>query len=118
MEDWSRRYLNLSAIGQLLLASSIMLSLKFALRGSQLLLLTGKAYICRCESMCGALIFHIGNEANDLFENTLYAAMFYISQILLPWGCSSSARISSSTSLIEPFLMVAIALTYWELNPL
>ncbi len=117
IENWIYELDKFEAIGRLLLASSIILSVKYVLRGWQLLLLTGKAYNVSLRlSFCG-LYLHVGNEANDLFENRLYTTMFYVSQILMPWAFTFAASFFVSSGTLELLLPVTIALTFWDTNP-
>lgn len=116
-EDWIYRDGRFESLGKLLLASSMLLTAKYVLRGWQLLLLTGKAYNVSLRLSPWGIHLHVGNEANDLFENRLYTTMFYISQIIAPWALLFACAFYISPSNIEPLLIVTIALTFWELNP-
>jgi CRP-like cAMP-binding protein len=117
IETWAYGVGKLEGAAVLLWASSLILSLKYVLRGWQLLLLTGKAYNVSLRLSPWGVHLHVGNEANDLFENQLYTTMFYVSQILVPWGLLFGASFFMRHADLEPFLVVAMALTFWELNP-
>jgi CRP-like cAMP-binding protein len=116
-ESWSLGHDPLTSAGQLLVASSILLTLKNMVRGIQLLLLTGKAYNVSLRLSPWGLFIHVGNEANDLFENRLYTAMFYVSQVLIPWAFTFVASYVVSPSSLEPMVIMSMALTFWEMNP-
>lgn len=116
-ERWIFSGNGFTSLGAMLKASSILLTLKYALRGWQLLLLTGKAYNVSLRMSPWGIYLHVGNEANDLFENALYTTMFYVSQILLPWGLLFAGSFVLEPSALEPFVTVTMALTFWELNP-
>lgn len=106
-------------IGALLLifgTSSMLMTIKHLLRGGQQLLLTGKAYNISARLNFMGAHLHVGSEANDLFDNRLYTAMFYLSQILAPWMVTFLA-VQVFPSAVEPLVIASLALTFWELNP-
>lgn len=117
IESWLSNITSWEAASRLLLASSILLTLKHILRGWQLLLLTGKAYNVSLRLSFWGVQLHVGNEANDLFENRLYTVMFYVSQILLPWAFLFVASFFIDNGMLEPFVAMTLAHTFWELNP-
>lgn len=116
-ETWAFGMGKLDGILWLLFATSVVLTFKHLLRGWQLLLLTGKAYNVSLRLSPWGLHLHVGNEANDLFENRLYTTMFYVAQIIMPWAFVFVSSFFFERSILEPFIIAAIALTFWELNP-
>lgn len=117
IEAWMSRTSIWSIAFGLLSSTSLLLTVKYLVRGWQSLILTGKAYNVALRLSPWGLHLHVGNEANDLFENRLYTTMFYVSQILLPWGILFGASFLTNASGLEPLLIAAVALTFWELNP-
>jgi len=117
IESWIFTLGKMDALFKLAVASSLLLTIKYVLRGWQLLLLTGKAYNVSLRLSPWGLHLHVGNEANDLFENRLYTTMFYVSQIMMPWTCLYAASFFLEGQQLEPFVVMALALTFWELNP-
>lgn len=117
IEAWIDQNSVLGMVGSLLLASSILLTFKYLVRGCQLLLLAGKAYNVSLRLSIWGIHLHVGNEATDLFENRLYTIMFYFSQLLFPWMFAGLASYFVDSQMLQPFLIVGLALTFWELNP-
>jgi cAMP-dependent protein kinase regulator len=101
----------------LLVVSSLLQTARYLLRGIQLLLLTGKAYNVSLRLSPWGLHLHVGDEANDLFENRLYTAMFHISQMLVGWFFLFSLSPFVTKDLLETIMFVTIAMTFWETNP-
>lgn len=116
-ESWAFSQTKSDGLIKLLTASSVLLTLKYALRGWQLLLLTGKAYNVSMRLSPWGLHLHVGNEANDLFENRLYTVMFYISQIMVPWTFIWIASFFMSDFKLEAYILMGMAITFWDLNP-
>ena len=116
-ENWAFGIGKIDGLFSLLFATSAVLTSKHLLRGWQLLLLTGKAYNVSLRLSPWGLHLHVGNEANDLFENRLYATMFYVAQIIMPWAFVFAASFFLERSSLDPFIIASIALTFWELNP-
>jgi CRP-like cAMP-binding protein len=117
VERWSALYSKWNCFWNLAVASSLIMTLKHALRGFQLLMLTGKAYNVSIRLSPWGLYLHIGNEANDLFENRLYTAMFYVSQIFVPWSLVWIGSFMTGPGQLEPFVIMALLNTFWNLNP-
>jgi CRP-like cAMP-binding protein len=117
IEAWTTAHDPLTVLSSLLIASSALLSLKYTVRGIQLLLLTGKAYNVSFRLSPFGFFIHVGNEANDLFENRLFTAMFYVSQISVPWLFTFLASYALPSSSLEPYIIMAFVLTFWEMNP-
>jgi CRP-like cAMP-binding protein len=116
-ETWAFEMGKIDGILWLLFSTSVVLTFKHLLRGWQLLLLTGKAYNVSLRLSPWGLHLHVGNEANDLFENRLYTTMFYVAQIIMPWAFVFATSFFLERSSLEPLIIAAIALTFWELNP-
>ncbi len=117
LENWTKGQDLWRAVIGLIACSSLIQTLRHLFRGIQLLLLTGKAYnVSICLSLWGVHL-HVGDEANDLFDNRLYAAMFHISQILVGWFCVFCLSPVLDPQWIEPLLIVNMVLSFWETNP-
>ncbi len=116
-ESWSSSFTKGEVFFHLVLASSLLMTIKFLFRGLQLLMLTGKAYNVSLRLSPWGIHLHVGNEANDLFENKLYTAMFYVSQIISPWSFVYAGSFFISEGQIEPFVIMATIMTFWSLNP-
>lgn len=96
---------------------SVLQTLRYAVRILQLLLLTSKAYNVSLRLSAWGLHLHVGDEANDLFENRLYASMFYVSQVLVAWLFVFLGDALLPTLWQRATILVASALTFYELNP-
>ncbi len=116
-ETWTVRQDPWQVLSSLFLASSAILTFKYILRGIQLLLLTGKAYNVALKLSPVGIYIHVGNEANDLFENRLFTAMFYVSQILMPWLFTFAAAFFVEPATLELLILTSLFLSFWELNP-
>ncbi|CAM5999394.1 unnamed protein product [Sphagnum balticum] len=101
---------------KLLVASSLIQTARYFIRGIQLLLLTGKVYNLSLRIGPWGVHLHIGNEANDLFENRLYTVMFHVSQIFLGWSLLFCASFLLPEGWLEPIFIVVSLLSFWEIN--
>lgn len=117
VEGWGTLYSKWECFWRLAFASSLVMTLKHAVRAFQLLMLTGKAYNVSLRLSPWGVHLHVGNEANDLFENRLYTAMFYVSQIVIPWSLAWCASNLIDPGYVEPIIIVAMLNTFWSLNP-
>lgn len=115
--NWSTTQGLLASLGQLILVSSLLQSIRYGLCGVQLLLLTSKAYNVALRLSPWGLHLHVGDEANDLFENRLYTSMFHVSQISAPWFVVFACSIFGLDSIMTPLVTVAALMSFWELNP-
>lgn len=116
-ETWGAALNKWEVVWKLFVASSALMTLKYCIRGWQTILLTGKAYNVALRLSPWGIHLHVGNEANDLFENRLYTVMFYVSQILVPWACLYMASFFTTSAELEPLIVMAMAITFWEMNP-
>jgi CRP-like cAMP-binding protein len=105
------------ALFQLLICSSILQTGRHIIRGIQLLLLTGKAYNVALRLSPWGFHLHVGDEANDLFENRLYTSMFHTSQMLVGWFILFLCEPALTEDWFKAMTIVNIILTFWEMNP-
>lgn len=116
-EGWLEQSNSFYILFQLFVSASVLQSFRYLLAGGQLLLLTSKAYnISVCLSPWGVHL-HVGDEANDLFENRLYTSMFHISQIGAPWLAVFIGSPLLPIHWLGAFILVSLAISFWELNP-
>lgn len=102
---------------KLLVCGSFVQTGRYLSRGIQLLLLTGKAYNISVRLSAWGLYLHVGDEANDLFENRLYTVMFHVSQIFIGWFFLYCASPFLRPDWLEPLVFINTALSFWETNP-
>ena len=101
----------------LLVGTSLLQSVRFAVCGVQLLLLTGKAYNVALRLSPWGIHLHVGDEANQLIENRLYTSMFFVSQIALPWFVVALTAPLVTVGSLNGLVLGAILISFWELNP-
>ena len=117
LDTWVIESSPLEALVVLFVTSSALQSLRYAARIGQLLLMTSKAYNVSIRLSAWGLHLHVGDEANDLFENRLYATMFHVSQVLGAWLFVFLGDAALPTAWQRALILVASALTFYELNP-
>lgn len=106
-----------SLLVNLVVCSSAVQTLRYLLCGVQLLLLTSKAYNVSLRLSFWGLHLHVGDEANDLFENRLYTSMYHVSQILAGWAVVLAGAVVLPPAWFQPLVLASSILTFWELNP-
>lgn len=116
-QGWSRLQPGLDSLIILIVTNSIVQSVRYLLCGLQLLLLTSKAYNVSLMLSPWGLHLHVGDEANDLFENRLYTSMYHTSQILVGWALVAFANQFGPREYLTPLVLASALLTFWELNP-
>ena len=102
---------------QVLVISMAVQSLRYALRTVQLLTLTGKAFNLAIRFDLWGVHYAVGDEANELINNRLFAAMFYVSQIMMGWFCVFLGDALGPEASQFALILVASAITLVELNP-
>ena len=115
--QWLNSETSTTVVFKLFFTSSLLQSGRHLLRLVQLLLLTGRAYNVSLRLSLWGLHLHVGDEAHHLYENRLYTAMFHMSQILFGWFMAFFALTFLPAGWEEPFIIVAMMMSYWELNP-
>jgi CRP-like cAMP-binding protein len=116
-ERWLDSEKFFQGLGIYFLCSSIIQNFRHALKGVQLLLVTGKAYNVALRLSPWGLHLNVGDEANDLLENRLYTSMFHISQILVGWTVVLAASAFAPQTWFDGFVLISLGMTAWELNP-
>ncbi|MBX3022308.1 MAG: cyclic nucleotide-binding domain-containing protein [Bdellovibrionales bacterium] len=116
-QSWSSERSWTELMLALLAASSVLQTWRYLLCGIQLLLLTSKAYNMSLRLSPWGVHLHVGDEANDLFENRLYTSMFHISQILASWSLILIASPFVSSDILQPLILTGSLISFWELNP-
>jgi CRP-like cAMP-binding protein len=118
---WMANWINQRGLSDVLIrlyvCGSLMQSARYLFRIFQLLLLTGKAYNVSLRLGIWGVYLYVGDEANDLFQNRLYTALFYVSQIAMGWSFLYCVLPYLSPAWQEPMMIIAGLVTFWELNP-
>ena len=117
LKHWAEQSTPWGGLFELFLYGSLLQTIRYSLCGAQLLLLTSKVYNVSLRLSPWGLHLHVGDEANDLFENRLYTSMFHLSQILVGWIVVLVVSSFADAHVTEGFVLLSLVQTIWELNP-
>lgn len=102
---------------QVYLLNSMMLTLRHWASAAQMLLLKGKVYNLSIRFAPWGTYLHMSDENTELLDHRLFVCLFHLSQILLPWSVVALMDYWGFLH-IDTLLLVAMASTIWELNPM
>lgn len=108
--------LNLTFCATVFALSSIILSLRNALRGLQILTLKGWVEQFSFRLAPWGLYFNVGDQLTDQNHNQFYPVLFHLSQLVSPFAMALAVK-PFSLQLANTVFLLASVLVYWDMNP-